>query len=252
MAEPLHHLPPTTGDAVGHLLTRAWSASAQPGAVFEIIERSDGFTGVCDAAEYFTDAKDWPAREQHLIDQAAGKVLDVGCGAGRHLKHLQDHGHDVLGIDSSPGAVELCRERSVPAMIGTAQDIPCQDRAFDTILALGANLGLLGGREQAHVTLQEMARVAVPGAKVLATGRDPYASKGKVHAAYHRANLDAGRMAGQLRIRIRSGALSTPFFDYLYCSLPELHELLAPSPWALSQALEDPGGGYGVVLTLKA
>ncbi|MFB6772706.1 class I SAM-dependent methyltransferase [Streptomyces sp. NPDC056337] len=251
MEEPLRHLPPHNGDAIGNLLTRAWNAQCKPGFVFEIIERSDGFTGVCDAAEYFAPHDQWPEREQDLLKQARGRVLDIGCGAGRHLLHLQMRGLTVMGVDSSPGAVELCEKQAVPAQLGTAQDLPCDGASVDTILALGANLGLLGGREQSFVTLREWARVAAPGAQVLATGRDPYASKGKIHADYHQANREAGRLAGQLRIRIRSGAQATPYFDYLYCSLPELKELLAPTPWQLHYVIEDGKGGYGVVLTLK-
>ena len=251
MEEPLRHLPPASGDVIGHLLTRTWNAQSRPGQIFEIIERSDGFTGVSDAADYFAPHDQWPQREQDLLATARGTVLDVGCGAGRHLLYLQQQGHAVLGIDSSPGAVELCEKQGAPALLGTAQNLPCDDGVFDTILALGANLGLLGGREESLITLREWARVAAPGAQVLATGRDPYASKGKIHTTYHQANRATGRMAGQLYIRIRSGALATPYFDYLYASLIELEELLVPSPWTLGHTIEDSHGGYGVVLTLK-
>ncbi|MFE5199028.1 class I SAM-dependent methyltransferase [Streptomyces sp. NPDC056601] len=252
MEEPLRHLPPTSGDAIGHLLSRAWNADRMPGRVFEIIERSDGFTGVCDAAEYFAPHDEWPQREQELLKEARGRILDVGCGAGRHLLHLQQLGHDVLGIDTSAGAIDLCEKQSIPARIGSAQHLPCEASSFDTILALGANLGLLEGKEVARPTLREWARVAAPGAQILATGRDPYASTGKIHTDYHQANRDAGRMGGQLRIRLRSGPVASPYFDYLYSSLDELRELLEPTPWQLQRTIEDGNGAYGVVLTLKA
>jgi 2-polyprenyl-3-methyl-5-hydroxy-6-metoxy-1,4-benzoquinol methylase len=35
-----------------------------------------------------------------------GRVLDVGCGAGRHSLYLQEKGFDVLGTDISPLASE--------------------------------------------------------------------------------------------------------------------------------------------------
>ncbi|MEU8779648.1 class I SAM-dependent methyltransferase [Streptomyces sp. NPDC048606] len=247
----LAHVEPATDDAIGHLLLRCLSAGAEPGAVFEVIERSDGFVGVCDAAEYFAPFEDWPTRERSLISRARGAVLDIGCGAGRHALHLRERGLDVTAVDSSPGAVRVCRERGVPARPGTAGELPCPDGSYDTLLALGANLGLLGGRARAAELLAEFARVAAPGARLLATGRDPYASTGRVHTDYHEANRRAGRMAGQLRIRIRSGAVAGSWFDYLYCSLPELEELLAPSDWTPVEAFEDPGGGYGVVLALR-
>ncbi|MGW8330255.1 class I SAM-dependent methyltransferase [Streptomyces sp. NPDC055897] len=251
MDTTLHHLPPKDGDAIGHLLARAWAIQGAPGQVFEVVERSDGFIGVGDACEYFAPPEQWPERERKLLTACRGRVLDVGCGAGRHLAHLQGQGHTVLGIDSSPGAVRICQEQGIAAKTGTSQNLPCGDSAFDTILALGANLGLLGGRDASLATLREWARVAAPGAQILATGRDPYASQGEIHRAYHQANRTAGRMAGQLRIRIRSQALASPYFDYLYASLTELTELLEPSPWTLRHTIEDPHGGYGVVLALR-
>ncbi len=42
-----------------------------------------------------------------------GRVLDVGCGAGRHSLYLQKKGFDVLGIDVSPLAVKVCRLKGV-------------------------------------------------------------------------------------------------------------------------------------------
>jgi len=40
-----------------------------------------------------------------------GRVLDVGCGAGRVAIHLEPRGQAVLSIDVSPGAVRTAGER---------------------------------------------------------------------------------------------------------------------------------------------
>ncbi|MGV9883262.1 class I SAM-dependent methyltransferase [Streptomyces sp. NPDC003006] len=242
---------PSPADAMGRMLRNCWKAGGTRGKVFEVIERADGFVGVCDAADYFSPHPEWPDREQHVIEQARGRVLDVGCGAGRHAVYLADNGFEVTGVDSSPGAVAVARQRSVNAVLGSAQKLPCEDGAFDTILALGANLGLLGGQEQARVTLDEWARVAAPGAQILATGRDPYVSADRAGKAYHETNRRAGRMGGQLRIRIRYGTLADPYFDYLYCSQEELQLLVDPSPWEVQDFREGPHGAYGVVMSLK-
>ncbi len=41
-----------------------------------------------------------------------GPALDLGCGAGQVALHLQGPGCEVVGIDVSPRAVEVCRRRA--------------------------------------------------------------------------------------------------------------------------------------------
>lgn len=38
-----------------------------------------------------------------------GRVLDVGCGTGHNAIHLASRGHDVLGVDLVPRAIEIAR-----------------------------------------------------------------------------------------------------------------------------------------------
>ncbi len=37
------------------------------------------------------------------------KILDVGCGSGRDLLWFQERGYEVIGLERSPGLVELAR-----------------------------------------------------------------------------------------------------------------------------------------------
>ncbi len=46
----------------------------------------------------------WIRRWTHLVPPG-GAVLDVACGAGRHLRWFSEHGHPVVGVDRSPDAV---------------------------------------------------------------------------------------------------------------------------------------------------
>jgi ubiquinone/menaquinone biosynthesis C-methylase UbiE len=41
-----------------------------------------------------------------------GPILDVGCGTGDNALHLASLGHEVLGVDFSPRAVERAREKA--------------------------------------------------------------------------------------------------------------------------------------------
>jgi SAM-dependent methyltransferase len=46
----------------------------------------------------------WVQRWSHLVP-AAGAVLDVACGAGRHLRWFAVRGHPVTGVDRSDEAI---------------------------------------------------------------------------------------------------------------------------------------------------
>lgn len=52
-------------------------------------------------------ASEWVRRWSHLIPPASS-VLDVACGAGRHLRWLRGLGHEVVGVDRSAEALAAC------------------------------------------------------------------------------------------------------------------------------------------------
>lgn len=47
----------------------------------------------------------WIVRWSHLVPPA-GAVLDVACGAGRHMRWFADRGHPVTGVDRAADAVQ--------------------------------------------------------------------------------------------------------------------------------------------------
>ena len=49
-------------------------------------------------------ASAWVQRWSHLVP-AGGAVLDVACGAGRHMRWFASRGHPVTGVDRSPEAI---------------------------------------------------------------------------------------------------------------------------------------------------
>src|SRR4029453_773903 len=79
----------------------------------EIIERDDGFFDTSTIDYYLAPFRRWDAVERRALRYVRGRVLDVGCGAGRVALELQARGREVVAIDSSPGAVEVTRRRGV-------------------------------------------------------------------------------------------------------------------------------------------
>jgi SAM-dependent methyltransferase len=242
---------PVLGDAFGEALRRCWEAGGGPGAATEIVERDDGMIGLGDVSRYFAAADSWSPPEAAVLRYARGQVLDIGCGAGRHMIALRERDVAALGIDPSPGAVAVCRERGLDAVVGDIDRLPAGP--FDTLTLFGNNLGLLGTPVDAPKRLAGLAAVAAPGARILGSAIDPYRTDNPVHTGYHARNRERGRAGGQLRIRIRHANLATDWLDYWFTSVTELADVLTGSPWHLDVLERDPNNSanYAVVLALR-
>jgi SAM-dependent methyltransferase len=77
-----------------------------------------------------------------LLERVEAPVLDLGCGPGRHLAALRAAGKRGLGVDLSPVAVQLARDRGAEAIAGDVfADVPGRWR---TVLLLDGNIGIGG------------------------------------------------------------------------------------------------------------
>jgi SAM-dependent methyltransferase len=90
---------------------------------------------------------DAPEEEELLLDRAAGPVLDIGCGAGRHLVALSARGITATGVEVSSRAVDIARGRSADVVHGSVFDLP-GDSAWATALLLDGNIGIGGEPER--------------------------------------------------------------------------------------------------------
>ncbi len=206
----------------------------------EIVERDDGYidTG-SDPGVYFETYRQWPASERRAIHYARGRVLDIGCGAGRHSLYLQQQGHDVTGIDNSPGAIKVCKLRGLKkAFVRAIVEVDkFKPASFDTILMLGNNFGLFGSAAGTRRILKKLSRITSPEARIIAGTRNPYLTTDPDHLRYHRRNRQRGRMAGQIRLRVRFGKIIGEWFDYLLVSPKEMEELLEGSDWEIERLI---------------
>jgi SAM-dependent methyltransferase len=230
---------PRLGDAFGRVLWRCWRSGGRSGIAFEVIERDDGFISVLDVVRYLQPADALGPLDRWACEQACGRVLDVGCGAGRHALALMARGLDVTGLDPSAGAVRVAAGRGVRAIRGSADSLPSDLGSFDTLLLLGHNLGLLESRQRAGDVLATLATLVRPGGRLIGSAINPYWFKNPEQVAYLDFNRARSRMPGQQRIRVRDGCVSSAWFDYLTLSIDELRGLVAGSPWTLADSAED-------------
>ena len=234
-------------DAVGALMLAYLEGAPR---AREIVERDDGFVEATEGpATYFAPFRRWPAHQRRAMRFVRGRVLDVGAGAGRVALHLQERGHDVVTIDVSPLAIDVCRRRGVrDARVLAFEDVDGALAPIDTVVMFGNNFGLFGGAAKARRILRRLHRVVADGGRIVAESRDVYETDDPDHLAYQARNRARGRMSGQLRLRVRYRGYRTPWFDYLIASPAEVEELVAETGWRVDQLLRGESGMYTVVI----
>ena len=112
-----------------------------------------------------------------VLERVDAPVLDIGCGPGRHLAALRAAGKRGLGVDLSPVAVRLARDRGAHAVSGSVWAEVPGARTWRTALLLDGNIGIGGAPaallRRAGQLLRPDGRVVVevdpPGARTYRT-----------------------------------------------------------------------------------
>lgn len=123
-------------------------------------------------AHLFRSYHEMPPLEQRALNEARGKVLDVGAGAGCHALALQERGLDVTAVDISPLSCETMKERGVA-------NVECvnifnqrfQER-FDTLLLLMNGTGIAGKLSRLPQLLSRLKQLMNAGAQILIDSSD--------------------------------------------------------------------------------
>lgn len=238
-------------DAFGHLLFDYLNGNE----VMEVIERDDGFIGVSAMGPkvYFADFADWPVHQQEAMRRLVpGRTIDLGCGAGRVELYLQNQGRQVIGIDNSPLAVEVCRRRGViDVRLLSITQVSASLGIYDNIVMLGNNWGLVGNPRRARWLLRKFYAMTTPGARIIAESNDIYQTDNPDHLNYHAYNRERGRLPGQLRLRVRHRVFVGDWFDYLIVSREEMRAIVDGTGWRITDFI-DSGGSFYVAVMEKA
>jgi SAM-dependent methyltransferase len=225
--------------------------------VVEIVERDDGLIDPSETYPkyYLAEYKNWSSREKIAAQYVKGRVLDIGCGGGRWSLYLQKKGHEVLGIDTSPLAVKVCKLRGLrDVKAKSITDVDSRLGRFDTILMMGNNFGLFGNPKRAQELPKRFYKITSPEARIIAESVDIYRRPlSSVHKRYHLRNRRRGRMQGQVRIRIRYRQYASPWFDYLLVSKLEMMSILHGTGWKLARVIGSKRGpAYVAVIGTSA
>jgi SAM-dependent methyltransferase len=122
-------------------------------------------------AEHPLFKADERALDQRFVEP--GRLVDLGCGAGRHALRFAARGFAVAAVDLSRPMLEMVhlKARDLGLAVTTVQSNLCRigcfpDRVFDYALSMFSTLGMIRGRESRRRALAEAGRILRPGGRI--------------------------------------------------------------------------------------
>jgi SAM-dependent methyltransferase len=245
-----------TDDVMGAVLLQCYRATDSSEPPYLVVERDDFYVAPSEGPSlyYFRDFPEWPWTNKKAMKYVRGKVLDIGCGAGRVGLYLQSHGFDVVSIDKSSGAVAVSKDRGLRNV--ELCSLETVDRLaparFDTVTLMCNCFGLLQSLPIAKAVLEKIATITSENALIIAETNDPHATSDPDHVSYLKRNVNLRRMPGQARIRLRHRAMVSEWFDDLSVSRIEMNSVLEGTAWRVRQIITKQNGSpYYVALIEK-
>lgn len=124
--------------------------------------------------DVFTEPHSGMERLEHILRRKGGKkVLDLGCGTGRHLLFFAQKGYEVHGLDESPEALRRAKlwltAKGFKANLKQQsfyEKLPYEDDFFDCVVSTNAIHH--GMRYEVEDTVEEAARVLKKGGLIFA------------------------------------------------------------------------------------
>jgi len=210
--------------------------------VYVEFERDDGYRSSSGIHSYFASPSKWPRMEQEAMRLVRGRILDIGCGPGRHALHFQKKGLDVVGVDASATQVALARIRGVAQVYqASVHRLPRGLGTFNTALMMGNNLGLAGDMPRMRRFLRDLREITRKGARLIGHSRIP-GTWSEDHLPYVKWNLRRRRPPGLLTLRVRYKGQVGDWFDLLLISPEELARIGQETGWELVRVIWE--GGY--------
>lgn len=218
-------------DVFGEALYQYWRGDRKTPLY---MRRDDGFVDMTNL-KFFFARQPYPV-EKGIVPRAHGRILDIGCGAGRHVLYFQRKGMDITGIDVSEKAVQLCLARGCSDVRTT--DIFHQEIApdsYDTVLLLGHGIGIGGTLNRAKKLLERIHKIARPGGALLVDSVDVTKTDLAAHLEYHKRTLDAGKYVGEVTIQLLYKNLTGNWFPWVHVQPGTLEEMALDTGWRVEK-----------------
>lgn len=211
------------------------------------LRRDDGYVEPA-SLKFFFARQPYPM-EKGIISHAQGRILDVGCGAGRHVLYFQRKGMEITGIDVSEKAIIVCRARGCHEV--RVMDIFQSEIApgsYDTVLLFGRGIGIGGTLKGVKSMLERVYEIARPHGVLLVDSVDVTKTDLPAHLEYHKKSLEAGKYVGEVTIQVLYKGMAGPWFPWVHVQADILEMLAQETGWIVENIHQDNEVTYSMAL----
>jgi SAM-dependent methyltransferase len=214
-----------------------------------------------DDAEAAAEVADLAGRVPGLA--RGGRVLDLACGAGRHLRALRAAGVRAVGVDLSADLLAEARRLGATCIVRCdTRALPFRDGVFDAVACFFTSFGYFDSEAGDAATLREAARVLaggggllldLPDAAVLRRGLVPRSERtvGAAVVLEERRLVDGGRRV-EKRVTVREGGGERGWTESVRLYEPaEVEAMAAGAGLAPRERLSTLAGAPRCVLVLR-
>ncbi|WP_285059731.1 class I SAM-dependent methyltransferase [Pedobacter ginsengisoli] len=191
---------------------------------------------------YFRNEAEMPELELEALKQCKGKVLDVGAGVGSHALVLQKRGFDVTGMDISPAAVTIMKQRGLKKAI-EGNILEYKGGKYDTLLFMMNGIGLTGSLAGLKVFLKTVKDLLNPGGQLIFDSSD-------LMYLYQEIAFPQRGYYGEVSFRYEYKSVKGNWFKWVYVDKKTLKDLAAETGWNAEVIFEDQQDQYLARLTL--
>jgi SAM-dependent methyltransferase len=186
----------------------------------------------------YSEFKDFAAEAEDVASllkeacPAARRILDVGCGTGRHAEALiEKHGYEVDGLDIEAGFLEIARNRCPSGQFFRGDMASFNlGLSYDAVICLFSSIGYVRTTDRLALTARSLHRHVSPGGIVIVEPWfTPETFKGG-SVFLHSVDREELKICRVSRSEVR-GRISWLEFHYLVADpsetkhLTEVHEL---------------------------
>ena len=106
---------------------------------------------------------------ESLQPAPGSRILDLGCGAGRHSKHLASKGFNVTGLDLAASSIQIARYAENESLQFYQHDmrVPFGRRYFNYVFNFFTSFGYFETDEENYTVMGNIANALKPGGVVM-------------------------------------------------------------------------------------